>query len=82
MDILPDLRKILRPDGARFRDAFDGFIAARRDKGQQIVKRRHDPIRYLDGKGRREVDEEDGFYTEIDSDSDFDSDSEGYSASH
>ena len=82
LEILPELRKILRPDGARFRDAFDGFIAARRDTGQHIVKRRHVPIRNLDGKGRGEVDEEDGFYTKIDSDSDFDSDSESYSASH
>ena len=82
MDILPDLPKIVRPDGARFRDAFDGFIAARRDTGQHIVKRRRVPISYLDSKGRREVDEEHGFYTEIYSDSDFDSDSESYSASH
>jgi len=111
-EILPQLRKILRSDDARFRDAFDGFIAARQDAGQHIVKRRRVPILYLDGKGSgRKEDEEDekqgddegeielgvgdegenaqeggsnvdtgsdidpGFFTEIDSDSDFDSES-------
>jgi hypothetical protein len=83
MEILPEeLLKILRLGRPRFRATFDGFIAARRDTGQHIVKRRHVPILYLDGKGRRGVDNEDGFYTDIDSDSDSDSVSESYSASH
>ena len=50
MEILPELRKILRWDGARFSGAFDGFIAARRDAGQHIVKRWR--TLYSDGEGR------------------------------
>jgi len=50
MEILPQLRKILRPSGARFGsrfgDEFDGFIAARRDAGQHIVKGWRLPILY------------------------------------
>ena len=47
MDILPELHTLLRPDGVHFRDAFDGFIAARRDRGQRIVKRQVVPILYM-----------------------------------
>jgi len=46
MEILPQLRKILRPGGGRFGDEFDGFIAARRDAGQHIVKGWRLPILY------------------------------------
>ena len=63
MEILPQLRKILRSDGARFRDAFDGFVAARRDAGQHIVKRRRVPILYPDSdasEGEEDADESDG----------------------
>jgi hypothetical protein len=45
-EILPKLWKITRPDYTRFRDVFDGFIAARKDVGQQIVKRRRPHNRY------------------------------------
>ena len=51
MEILPELRKILRPYGPRFWTAFDGFIAARRDTGQHIVKRWHVPVPYSDDEG-------------------------------
>jgi hypothetical protein len=50
MEILPELRKILRSGNARFRDAFDGFIAVRRDAGRHIVKRRRVAILYLDSE--------------------------------
>jgi len=58
-EILPQLRKILRSDDARFRDAFDGFIAVRRNAGQYIVKRRRVPILYLDSEGSEGKLEED-----------------------
>ena len=62
MEILPQLRKILRSDGARFRDAFDGFLAARRGAGQHIIKRRRVPMQYLDSEGSegKEDDDEGG----------------------
>jgi len=65
MEILPQLRKILRLDDARFRDAFDVFIAAWQDAGQRIVKRQRVPILYLDsegseGKEDKDEDESDG----------------------
>ena len=47
MEILPELHTLLRSDGVHFRDAFDGFIAARRDRGQRIVKRQVVPILYM-----------------------------------
>jgi hypothetical protein len=45
-EILPKLWKITRPDYTRFRDVFDGFIAAREDTGQRIVKRQRPHNRY------------------------------------
>jgi hypothetical protein len=47
MEILPELHTLLRPDGVHFRDAFDGFMAVRRDRGQRIVKRQVVPILYM-----------------------------------
>jgi len=66
MEILPELRKILRSGNARFRDAFDGFIAARRDAGQHIVKRRRVPVLYLDREGSEGEDDEDDDEAESD----------------
>jgi hypothetical protein len=47
-DILPELRKFTRPDYAGFGEAFDKFIATRREAGQHITKRRRPPIPYFD----------------------------------
>jgi hypothetical protein len=58
MGILPKLRKILRSGNVRFRDAFDGYIAARRDAGQHIVKRRRAPVLYLESEGEDEDERE------------------------
>jgi hypothetical protein len=57
MEILPELRKILRPDGPRFWATFDEFIAARRNAGQHIVKRWRDPVPCLDSEGEEDEDE-------------------------
>ena len=59
MEILSELRKILRPDGRRFGAAFDEFIAARRDAGQRIVKRWHTPVLYSDDEGSEGEEHED-----------------------
>jgi hypothetical protein len=52
--ILPQLRKLTRPDYARFRDAFDGFIAVRQDAGQRIVKRRRPPMPWFGSDSEEE----------------------------
>ena len=44
MGILPGLRTLARPDYAHFGDAFDGFIAARRNIGRHITKCRRPAI--------------------------------------
>jgi len=44
MEILSELRTLTRPDYAHFGDAFDGFIAARRNIGLHITKSRRPPI--------------------------------------
>jgi hypothetical protein len=58
-EMLPELRKLTRPDYTRFQDVFDGFIAARRDAGQQITKRRRPRIPCSDSEEVEEVEEED-----------------------
>ena len=76
--ILPKLCKISRPHHARFEGMLDPFIAARQAAGQPIVKRRcpptsdsesedHDLEWWLAGDSDEEI------TTELDSDSDFDS---------
>jgi hypothetical protein len=59
MKILPELRKILRSDGPRFGATFDEFIAARRDAGQHIVKRRRVPVPYSGDEGSEGDEDED-----------------------
>jgi hypothetical protein len=44
LEILPELRKIVRPDYGRFMDLFGEFIDDRQDVGQHIIKRRRLPI--------------------------------------
>jgi hypothetical protein len=61
-DILPGLCKLTRPDYTYFREAFDKFIATRREAGQHITKRRRPPIRPSD----REEDDDDGDHSEGD----------------
>jgi len=75
-EILPELRKLVRPPGpiGYFDNAFDGFIAARRDMGRHVVKRQRLPIP-LSRSGKEEVEDESdselGTDTEFDSDTDF-----------
>jgi hypothetical protein len=82
-EILPELRKILRSGtNPRFRDVFDGFIAARRDAGQRIVKRRRVPILYLgvdseDSEGEDEEGDEDEDERESDEEEDEEEGEEG-----
>jgi hypothetical protein len=57
MEILPQLRKLVRPDYAHFGNAFDKIIAARRDAGQHITKRRRPFIPNSDSE--EEDDDED-----------------------
>jgi len=70
MEILPELCKLVRPDYAHFGDAFDKFIAARRDAGQHITKQRRPLIPNSDSE---EEDDED----EDESDSEEDTGEEG-----
>ena len=49
-DILPELCKLTRPDYTRFGEAFDEFIATRREAGQHIIKRRRPPIPHSDSE--------------------------------
>jgi hypothetical protein len=78
MEILPELRKILRPDGPRFWATFDEFIAARRYAGQHIVKRWRDSVPCLDSEGSEGENGEDESESESDEqDDDEQEDSEG-----
>jgi len=71
MEMLPQLYKLVRPDYAHFGDAFDKFIAARRDAGQHITKRRRPPIPNSDSEEEEDNEDED------ESDSEEDKEEEG-----
>jgi len=71
-DILPKLRKLTRPDYTCFGEAFDKFIATRREAGQYITKRRRPPIRHSDNE-----EEEDDDDSDSDSEEDEDESSSG-----
>jgi len=84
-EILPELCKLARPHYGRFGNTFDGFIAARRGVGRDIIKCRRPPIpRYKSGNEGEEEEEEEkekeeeeeeedneDTSTELDSDVDF-----------
>ena len=74
-EILPELCKLTRPDYARFREAFDEFIAGRREVGQHIRKCRRPPMPWF-GNDREEEDDGDGDDDDDDDDDD-DEDSGG-----
>jgi hypothetical protein len=59
MDILPELRKLTRPDYTRIGEAFDKFIATRREAGQHITKRRRPPISHSDSEEEEDDDDDD-----------------------
>lgn len=64
--IVPELRKLTRPDYACFGEAFDKFIATRREAGRHIAKRRRPPIPNSDSE--EEGDDDDGSDLEEDED--------------
>ena len=83
VDILPELRKLTRPDYTRIGEAFDKFIATRREAGQHITKRRRPPIANSDSEEEEhdndDSDFEQGVYesdSEEDEDEDEDQDDE------
>jgi len=59
-EILPELCKLTRPDYARFREAFDEFIARRREVGQHIRKCRRPPMPWFGDDCEDEDEDEDG----------------------
>ena len=64
-EILPELCKLTRPDYARFREAFDEFIAGRQEVGQHIRKCRRPPMPWFgeddkDSGGEEDESEDDG----------------------
>ena len=80
MDILPELRKLTRPDYTHIGEAFDKFIATRREAGRHIIKRRRPPIPHSDSEEEEhdndDSDLEEDVY-ESDSEDDEDEDDEG-----
>jgi hypothetical protein len=70
-EILPELCKLTRPDYARFREAFDEFIARRRELGQHIRKCRRPPMPWFGDDSEEEDDDDkdsDGVEDESESD--------------
>ena len=74
-DILPELCKLTRPDYARFGDAFDKFIAIRREAGRYITKRRRPPIPHSDSE-EEEGDDDDSDLEEDEDESNSEEDEE------
>jgi len=67
-DILPELCKLTRPDYTRFGEAFDKFIATRREAGRHITKRRRPPIPHSDSEEEDDDDDDDDSDLEEDED--------------